>query len=931
MEQTKKISDALLGEFIGECEEITQRVSGNLASFERDECTPDMLDSLYRDMHTFKGSSQLLGFKELGEIAHAMETSLDPLRRNKKKPSKRLLENLYKCLDLIDLIVKAIQTNQVYDVQGKMQEVIPSLIAASLESYGRDFEVRRESAIIREDLKLSEQVKETVNSPVTQPEAVSMMPKLNAENSAPTIPENSPEPVQEVHQNTSVSQHITEVSHPEQGTSGSNSAPVTADSSTIRVPVALLDKLMALMGEMVLVRNQVLQYSNRSDDMEFLNLSQRLDLVTSELQGEIMKTRMQPIGNVLTKFQRVVRDLARDLNKKLEMTLYGVETELDKTLLEAIKDPLTHIVRNSCDHGIESPEDRRKSGKPETGKVAIRAFHEGGQVIVEISDDGKGLHREKLIAKALEKGLISQDKAAQLTDRDAMNLIFAPGFSTAAKVTNVSGRGVGMDVVKNNIEKIGGQAEVESVAGKGMTVRLKIPLTLAIVPAMIIRSGKDRYAIPQVKLVELVRVDNSENGNQIEFLQGKPMYRLRGDLLPLVNLKEVLGLKEDGKKTTQETNIVVLTSERQMFGLIVDEIQDTADIVVKPLSRFLKSLTVYSGATVLGDGSVALILDVIGLSQCAQLVSDRHAEEAKTDSGFDGRGGANHDIQEFLLFTISQPSKYAIPLNLVQRLEEFKKSNVEFSGAQRVMRYRGSILPIIKLSEILGFKSENSQEKELLSVIVVQKNTRFYGIEVDDILDVASVDGTIDDALADRTGILGNIIFGNEVLVVVDILAIVDQEAKRMSKNSNLGVVGEEKGSTDFNPSRKNVKILFAEDTAFFRKHVVSVLQRAGFEVTTANDGAEAFKKLDAVDAGAFTLVISDIEMPKMNGLELAAAIRKEERFKTLPLIALTTKFSEHHAKEGQKAGFNLYLEKMNPAQLVEAIDKVTSQNGGQS
>jgi two-component system, chemotaxis family, sensor kinase CheA len=933
MDQNKKISDALLGEFISECEEITGRVSQNLSAFEKNEFSPEMLDSLYRDMHTFKGSSQLLGFKELGELAHAMETSLDPIRRNKRAPSARLLEALFHCLDLIDKIVKAIQTNASYNMTNELERAIPALIDASLDSFGKDFDIKRENVSVNEDLSLKEEVIIQVKPEpkLSPPEVVSPMAQTHEEN------------LEHSH-NDAVSTAAPEKSERDEHASGAgekanaDKAAAADATNTIRVPVSLLDKLMALMGEMVLVRNQVLQYSNNSDDLEFLALSQRLDLVTSELQGEVMKTRMQPIGNVLTKFQRVVRDLARDLNKKLELNLYGVETELDKTLLEAIKDPLTHIVRNSCDHGIETPEERRKSGKPEMGHVAIRSFHEGGQVIVEISDDGKGLHRDKLLAKALEKGVIGQDKVGQMTDRDIMNLIFAPGFSTAAKVTNVSGRGVGMDVVKNNIEKIGGQAEVESIAGKGMTVRLKIPLTLAIVPAMLIKTANARYAIPQVKLVELLRVDNAEKNNQIEFLQGKPMYRLRGELLPLVNLKEIFGLETPGHNGLNEaTNIVVLKSERQMFGLIVDEIQDTADIVVKPLSQFLKSLSLYSGATVLGDGSVALILDVIGLSQIAHLSSERGAAAVDNAVGATkGTGNISSDAQEMLLFRIAANSKYAIPLNLVQRLEEFKANEVEFSGEQRVMRYRGSILPIISLNQFFGFKpkasigTEVKDDKQLLSVIVVQKSGRPYGVEVDDILDVASIDGNIDDSLKDRVGIHGNMIYNNEVVVVVDLLRVVEQEAKRMLNRS--GAVEEtkyDKDITDFNDRRKSVKILFAEDTAFFRKHVKSVLDRAGYTVTCVNDGQEAFKRLELAKEGDFDLLLSDIEMPKMTGLELAQAVRREPKWKEIPLIALTTRFSEHHSKEGKKAGFNSYLEKMKPEELVTEIDKILKEKGG--
>ncbi len=919
----KKISDAAISEFVSECEELSQRVSQNFALIEKGQFDHDTLDTVYRDMHTIKGSSQLFGFKFIGIAAHAMETCLDPVRRLNKGISPQQMEALYKCLDLIERMVKSVQEGKDTNFKSELEYVIPKLIEASLSSFGADLSVQKDTAPW--SVSLEKPVKETapvkpqpsIAKPVEQvpaPVHVEATPE-KFENLSPKSegvqlsmePKNKP--IMEVHEHAAPAENT------------ANNEAKTSDAGTIRVPVSLLDKLMVLMGEMVLVRNQVLQYSNQSDDLNFLNLSQRLDLVTSELQNEVMKTRMQPIGNVLTKFQRVVRDLSRDLNKKMELTLEGTETELDKTLLEAIKDPLTHIVRNSCDHGIETPEERKKAGKSEVGHVCIRSYHEGGQVIVDIQDDGKGLNKEKLIAKALEKGIISQEKIAFMSEGDAFNLIFAPGFSTAAQVTNVSGRGVGMDVVKSNIEKIGGQAEILSQLGKGMTVRLKIPLTLAIVPAMIIRSGEVRYAIPQVKLVELVRVEVGNSLEQVEYLQGKPMYRLRGNLLPLVNLQEVLGLATQSEQQNSVTNIVVLNAEGQMFGLIVDEIQDTADIVVKPLSAFLKTLTLYSGATVLGDGSVSLILDVNGLANTVHLASRRKEDKSLGVGASDARSKSS-DAQEFLLFKVNAQGKYAIPLNLVHRLEEFKLDQVEFSGTQRVLRYRGSILPIVSLNEFLKFPApEKKEERSTLSVIVVKKSDKLYGVEVNDILDVSSVDANVDDSLKDRPGILGNIIMGPEVVVIVDILEVLSGEANRLGQKENVFTSSADKNITDFDQRRAKFPILFAEDTAFFRKHVCKVVQGAGYPVVTAIDGQEAFDKLDNGTAGDIKLLLSDIEMPKLNGLELAKALRKQEKYKTIPMIALTTKFSDRSVKEGKEAGFNEYLEKMNAEQLIKQLD----------
>ncbi len=678
------LSESSMGEFLAECDEISERLSKNFLQLEQKTNSQETIDTIYRDFHSLKGSAQLFGFSQLGELAHLMESCLDPLRKKKVQLSNFLVDVLLKCIDLVDRMIKSIREKEPLNFKTQIHALTEALEKMISDPQGDD-------------------------SPMPE----NIVPQ---ETTTPTTPG---------------------VDHDKES------------ATTIRVPVPLLDRLMTLMGEMVLVRNQVLQYSSQSDDLEFLNLSQRLNVVTSEIQGEMMKTRMQPIGNVMSKFTRMVRDLAKELGKKIEFTLTGAETELDKTLLEAVKDPLTHIIRNSCDHGIESPQERKRLGKPEIGSIAVRAYHEGGQVIIETRDDGKGLHRNKLLSKALEKGLVTHDKAASMSDRDVMDFIFAPGFSTAAQITNVSGRGVGMDVVRSNIEKIGGVVELNSQHGKGATICLKIPLTLAIVPAMIVRCDNDRYAIPQVKLVELVRAEQNGNGPKIEYLQGKPVYRLRGNLLPLIDLKEILRFPKTDQQNSEVVNIVVLNAEEQYFGIIVDEIQDTADIVVKPLNRFLKSLTTYSGATVLGDGSVAVILDVIGIAHQQQLITEKKDQLLKATNSREGQL-KNQNTQEFLLFKLNSPTKHAILLSYVHRLEEFKREQIEYSGQQRVVRYRNSVLPIISMNDFLNFKPKiDISENEIISVIVTQRGDSVYGLEVNEILDVLSTENVMETGLAD--------------------------------------------------------------------------------------------------------------------------------------------------------------------------------------
>ncbi|MGD0164460.1 MAG: chemotaxis protein CheW [Candidatus Sulfotelmatobacter sp.] len=548
---------------------------------------------------------------------------------------------------------------------------------------------------------------------------------------------------------------------------------------TIRVGINVLDKLMTLVGELVLARNQLLQISNTVEDASLQAVSQRMNLIATELQGEVMKTRMQPIGNIWGQFPRTVRDVALGCGKEVNIEMEGKETELDKTIIEAIKDPLTHLVRNSVDHGIELPEVRAKAGKDRTGRLILRAFHEGGQVNIEITDDGAGLNVDRIRKKALERAVITSEQAARMSEREIFNLIFLPGFSTAEKVTNVSGRGVGMDVVKTNVEKIGGTVDVQSALGKGTTVRVKIPLTLAIIPALVVTCGGDRYAIPQVSLLELVRLEADEVAKGIELVHGAPVYRLRGRLLPLIYLSRELKLAADVRsaaETDGAVNIVVLQADDRQFGLVVDQINDTEEIVVKPLRKQLKSVKTFAGSSIMGDGKVALILDVLGLAQRASVVSetrDRALAAKATDSA------AKTDKQTFLLFAGPGDSRMAIPLSALARLEEFPVAQVEMSGSQWVTQYRGQILSLIRLNVVMeerrnrlrALQAPPTADSGPIQVLVLQHEGRSFGLVVDKILDIVEDRADVKSA-ATRASVLYSVLIGDRVTELLDIPAI---------------------------------------------------------------------------------------------------------------------------------------------------------------
>lgn len=872
-----ELPSSVLEEFFVEAEEIVERVGAALEHIEKGNQSKDLVDELYRDVHTLKGTSYLFGFEKVGDVAHAMESALEKVRAGTHAAGTQLVSALFKSLTVMETILKRVRIKEsVTDFDPLVKTITKTLSV------------------------LSERLAPVEQQPMTQQTSTT-----HSSTEVDSTP--SPLPV------LAVATAEKEVTIP--STEAARPSERDESAGSIRVPVALLDSLMTLMGEMVLVRNQVLQYSSKSDDMEFISMSKRLNVVTSDIQGEMMKTRMQPIGNILSKFNRVVRDLAHELGKEITLTVHGADTELDKSLLEAIKDPLTHIVRNSCDHGVETPQKRREQGKNSSGHITIKSYHEGGQVVVEVSDDGKGLHRETLIHKAIEKGLIPA--GVKLSDKEAFELIFHPGFSTAAQITNVSGRGVGMDVVRTNIERIGGSVDLASVAGQGTTIKIKVPLTLAIVPALIVQSGGSKFAIPQVKLDELVRADRSSSDNCIEYLHGSPVYRLRGNILPLIELNKVLGLESHESEQASVT-IAVLNAETFNFGIIIDEIHDTADIVVKPLNRLLKSLQVYSGGTILGDGSIALILDVMGLAKHAHLWAEKvqQSEEQRVE--------ADLETQKLLLVKVNSPTRHAIELTYVNRLEVFPKSAVEMSGNQRVIRYRNMILPLVSANKHLGY--ENVVSGDELSVIVINRGGKLYGIEVDAILDSILTAAELDKGLFTNPCFFGNLNTEDGLVVMINPFELISREfpAIAEAEAKEAAELDERSRAVTATRSGSETTVLLVEDTAFFRKAIKQVLEEKDFRIVTANNGAEAMKLLNNPDL-RFDLIVSDIEMPVMNGFQFAAEVRKHARYQNIAMLAISSRADKSYRSQGLQAGFDTYLEKLKPPVLLAAIKELLS------
>ena len=734
MARNDALQQQLIKDLLVESADGLDRFERELLALENGEGTPERLNIIFRAIHTIKGTSGCLGLGKIESVAHVGESLLSALRDGKVVVTPEMAAALFEYADALREMLRCLE------VEGHEGRADYSALLQKLQ-----------------DLQCATPV-----APAAPAAAAVEKPAFGLFDEEPE----SPAPAKAVAAETAPPAPPATDSEPPAGRT-----PATAAASAIRVDVGQLDKLMNLVGELVLARNQIVQFSAQAKESSLIAASQRLNIITTELQESVMKTRMQPIGNVWAKFPRVVRDVTHELGKDVQLILEGQGTELDRTIIEAIKDPLTHIVRNSLDHGLEKPEARAAAGKPAQGRLVLRAFHEGGQVNIEIIDDGRGIDLARVKQKAVEKGIANHDQVARMSDREAFNLVFLPGFYTAEKVTNVSGRGVGMDVVKTNIEKIGGSVDLQSETGKGTTVKIKIPLTLAIIPALIITSGGERFAIPQVSLLELVRLEAEQARKGVESLYGAPVYRLRGQLLPLCYLNKELRI-ESALRTglADAVNIVVLHADGRQFGLVVDEINDTEEIVVKPLGKQLKAITCFAGATIMGDGRVALILDVLGLAQQANVIAEVRDRSLVDKAKAESRGD---DRQTLLLFDAGAGSRMAIPLSMVARLEEFPRAKIEASGAEEVVQYRGQILPLIRISKYLtALQAVEPSTTDTMQVVVYSELGRSVGLVVSKINDIVQETITVKREVAGQ-GILGSAVIQNRVTDLVDVPAII--------------------------------------------------------------------------------------------------------------------------------------------------------------
>ncbi len=951
--------DEILQGFIEESLEHLADIENDLLAIEKAgaDIDDELVNKVFRAAHSIKGGAGFMGLTVIQELAHAAENVLGMIRSRQLVPDPDIINVLLLASDELQQLIENIEESNEVDISEHLR-------ALNAIYEGKEIPARAETAGTAETGTEAETA-EPASEPEEAEATAEPQPGPDQEpEPAPQPKPAEPEPDQERSGPASGPQAQAPPPAAKKKKAG-KSKPKT--DTSIRVTVSLLDQLMNLAGELVLSRNQLLQTITSGDVRSAEAVGQRIDLVTSELQEAIMLTRMQPIGNVFNKFPRVVRDLSQKLGRQIDLTIVGKEVELDKTIIEAINDPLTHLIRNSVDHGIEPPEERVKQGKDPKGLIVLKAYHAAGQVVIEISDDGKGIDGNRLAEIAIKKGLITVEQAKAMSDKERTNLILMPGFSTAEKVTDVSGRGVGMDVVKTNLDQLGGSLDIESEVGKGTTISIKLPLTLAIIPCQIVMTGGERYAIPQVNLEELLRIPAAKVKERVERVGDAEVVRLRGNLLPLIRLSDVLGIErtyfdviaeetrtdkrhniadrrskssplfreagngqegqEEGPESGKEMaarsgeerrqspssalNIVVVSTGAMKYGLIVDRLHDSEEIVIKPLGRHLQQCRGYAGATIMGDGRIALILDVSNLARMAGLTSlegtDRANELAEAAKEAITK---TRDKQALLIFSSSPEEQFGVPLNQVERVEKIKQTDIEEVGGRRVMQYRGGSLPLVSVDEVAAVQPLADQED--LLVIVFHLAGKDIGLLAIGPIDAMEIAAEIDDITLKQPGIMGSAIINGHTTMLVDIFEIVQTVNPDWFVDHPMAMLADED---------MKVVILVVEDSNFFRNQVKGYMEEAGYSVLEAEDGVEALKVLEE-HVDEITMILTDIEMPNMDGFELTERIKGDSRFQHLPVIALTTLAAEEDVARGKAVGVDEYHIKLDKERLMASVHK---------
>ncbi len=859
--------DDLLREFLTETSEHIDVVDMELVRLESEPDNLAILRNVFRLVHTIKGTCGFLGLPRLEALAHAAESLMGKLRDGMPVTSESV-SLILATIDRVKAILAELDRTAA-EPDGSDADLIAELSRmAAAEGKEIDAAAALEAAFA------------AAEGPDEEPVAAEPPPPPEAE---------TPRPMATA------------------AVSATKSSLIDFDggrqkAQSVRVNVDTLDHLMTMVSELVLTRNQLLDIARRHEDSAFSVPLQRLSHVTAELQEGVMKTRMQPIGVIWQKLPRVVRDLSAELGRAIDLVTTGAETELDRQVLEVIKDPLTHMVRNSADHGIEPPAERRRLGKPERGTIRLSASHEGGTITIELADDGRGLDIAAIRKAVLARGLATEAELERMNDQQISRFIFHPGFSTAAAVTAVSGRGVGMDVVKSNIELIGGIIDIRSERGRGTCFTVKIPLTLAIVAALVVSCGGQRFAVPQISVLEIVRVDSGSE-HAIERIAGTPILRLRDSLLPIISLSRLMKLETDADRDEDDGFVVVTQVGRQRFGMLVDSVFHTEEIVVKPMSKRLRHLQIFAGNTILGDGSVVVIVDPNGVARHVSAVADT-ANNAIADAV--QTGARDQDLTTVLVFRAGSEGTKAVPLSLVTRLEEIDLTRVEWVGGRALLQYRGKLMPLVPAMGIDDVPREGTRP-----VVVFTEGSRAIGLIVDEIVDI------VEDRLAielanDRPDIVGSAVVRGRATEIIDVayyLPLGHDDWGRPAPEAALPQT-----------------VLLVDDSAFFRDMLTPVLRAAGYRVVgaaTVNDAMRTLLAEECVD-----VVVTDVEMPGRDGFDLVAALRGDEGLRHLPVIALAAYANPQLLERARHLGIADFVAKFDRAGLLAAVQECLPRYG---
>lgn len=982
----------IISEFVSESKEHIQTLEDIFLKIE--DCPQEELsgyiDRLFRSVHSIKGTSGFLGFSNISEISHSMETMLQMMRDKKIEPKGIYIDALFKGSDLLGTLLGDVdKSNQVdiTEMQKTLSDLINGVIPADNEGEAQALVAVKDGdgRVVHMELHESQldelpdfhqylyllkfdlfqtsqsegsisQSRELLDLGAILSSKVEIAPNaltcymiystMTTSEELQSIINLSTENITELDRDE-ISRQLKKKKGLPPATSSSSGEAIPSEakeskslsgksqgrSETVRIAVDLLDKLMTLAGELVLVRNQQLMGTNQTDPSSRA-IAQRLDHVTTELQENIMRTRMQPVGSLFGKLPRVVRDLSKKLGKKIEITTIGDDVELDKTILESLADPFIHLIRNCCDHGIEYPDEREQVGKSTLGTIQVHAWHEAGQINIKVEDDGKGIDPEVIKQKALEKGLRAEEELARMSEKDILNLIMLPGFSTAKTVSDISGRGVGMDVLKDAVEKLAGLIELESKFGKGTTIHLRLPLTLAIIPCLIVISGGNRYAIPQVNLEELVRIYDEEVYTKLETVGDLEVYRLRDNLLPMVRLNEILErpdeLTERDRSTITEKyrkvgkdvlkveklihnislSFAVLRAGMGRYGLIVDEILGTEEIVVKPMHSKLNALNIYSGSTIMGDGKVAMILDAEGIGRhfgIDMAVTNGENVDQKAERYVED------EFQTVLLFKVGWQEQFAISLPLLRRIERVSPDRVEKVGKREFVTINGVSTLLLRLDEMLDVSSVEDKNADFY-MLIPKYIKRPVGIFVSKLVDITAtaVNLNVDSHMED--GLLGTAIVRELMTLFIDIYRLVDRVDPEMERERRAEL-------PEFDSKKR---ILLVEDTIFFQRLIKGYLESDHYEVVTANNGEEGLQRFREQK---FDMIVSDIEMPVMDGFDFIKAVRKEGSYHDFPVLALTALNAPNVKERILEAGFSAYESKIDREHLLHLVAKLLQTN----